>query len=386
MTITPTTLGGELDSFAPGVIDKYSAAELDQITAVRSKDLSLKKAELEWRFEVVRLKLMLDQQDDAEGAILTGSVGHPPSRFWDGARTGDFGTRLQAMADNGNRMTVNRLMQANDAAAKLLGNSVTAVTQSLPLQLATEKGIGSSTLEIYGSLSDEAREVADFYYEQRGELKADMLKEFRQVCDGYEERKPELLQGLADGSLKYPSHIQELMVEWEAQRREQAAREAALLEAAALAEAEHNEEVAQTYTSSVEPDEIVGDQPIPEDVAIRRSPSKAWFSSATGKDKVEEVVGDLAKSLPDLLNSLSDLSMRLEDQFAHASTMHNYAEFWAGYDRFFYTPATARTKWGRGGRLERMKKLRTLLKEVSGKIDVYIANSTPPDGIEYPEK
>ena len=384
MTITPTTLGGELDSFAPGVIDKYSAAELDQITAVRQAGEKTRRAEQSEHSEWVRLKLMLDQQDAAEGLVPIGQEGHPPSRFWDGARAGDFGPKLQDIAERGDRKKIARLVWANAAASKLLG-CVANATQPLPLQTAAEKGIGSSTLEIYGSLSDEAREVADFYYEQRGELKADMLKEFRQVCDGYEERKPELLQGLADGSLKYPSHIQELMVEWEAQRREQAAREAALLEAAALAEAEHNEEVAQTYTSSVEPDEIVGDQPIPEDVAIRRSPSKAWFSSATGKDKVEEVVGDLAKSLPDLLNSLSDLSMRLEDQFAHASTMHNYAEFWAGYDRFFYTPATARSKWGRGGRLERMKKLRTLLKEVSGKIDVYIANSTPPDGIEYPE-
>jgi hypothetical protein len=383
MTITPTGPGGELDSFAPGVIDKYSAPELDQITAVRRKDLSLKKAEQDWRFEVVRLKLMLDKQDAAEGLVATGQGGQQPSRFWDGARAGDFGSRLQGMADNGNRMTVNRWLQANDAAAKLLGSCVTAVTHGLPLQVAAERGIGPSTLEIYGSLSDNAREVADFYYEKRGELKADMLKEFRQVCEGYEERKPELLQGLADGSLKYPSHIQELMVEWEAQRREQVAAQKALDAAAALQKAEDNEAEAESYTPEVEPDTHVGDQPV--DVAVRRSPSKSWFASSVGKQKVQEVVGTLSEPLPDLINGLSGLSKALDDQNRHASVMHNYAEFWAGYDRFFYTESTHRAKWGRAGRLERMRKLRSVLREVASKLDVYISVTTPPADIQYPE-
>lgn len=290
------------------------------------------------------------------------------------------------MADNGNRMTVNRWLQANDAAAKLLGSTVTAVTVALPLQLAAEKGIGPSTLEIYGSLADDAREIADYYYEQRGELKADMLKEFRQVCDGFAERKNELLQGLADGSLKYPSHIQELMVEWDAQRREQAAHERALEEAAALQEAERNEDEAAYYEPEVESEPHIGDQPEPEDVTARRSPSRAWYQSSTGKSKVEEVVGELGKPLPELITSLAELSKRLDDQFAHSSQMHNYAEFWAGYDRFFYSESTHRAKWGRGGRLERMRKLRSQMKEIAGKLDVYISASTPPEGIEYPEE
>jgi hypothetical protein len=383
MTITPSGPGGELDSFAPGVIDKYSAPELDQITAVRRKDLSLKQAERDWRFEVVRLKLMLDQQDDAEGLVQTGGRAESTSRFWDGARAGDFGIRLQSMADNGNRMTVNRWVQANKAAAKLLGFGVTAVTPNLPLQVAAEQGIGPSTLEIYGSLSDDAREVADFYYEKRGELKADMLKEFRQVCEGYEERKPELLQGLADGSLKYPSHIQDLMVEWEAQRREQEAAQKALDAAAALQRAEDNEAEAESYTPQVESDTHVGDQPV--DVAVRKTPSKVWYASSVGKQKVQEVVGTLSEPLPDLINGLSGLSKALDDQNRHASVMHNYAEFWAGYDRFFYSESTHKAKWGRAGRLERMRKLRSVLREVASKLDVYISVTTPPVGIEYPE-
>jgi hypothetical protein len=381
MTITPTGPGGELDSFAPGVIDKYSAPELDQISAVRRKDLSLKQAERDWRFEVVRLKLMLDEQDLDEGIEVYNI--HHSSRFWDGAKAGHFGDRLHAMAENGNRATVHKWMKANAAAAKLLGPSVNALTLELPLQAAAAKGIGPSILEIYGSLSDDVREVADSYYEQRGELKADMLKKFRQVCEGYQERKGELLKGLADGSLKYPSHIQELMVEWEAQRREQDAAQKALDAAAALQKAEDNEAEAQSYTPEVEPDTHVGDQPV--DVAVRRAPSKAWYASSVGKQKVQDVVGTLSEPLPDLINGLSGLSKALDDQNLHASVMHNYAEFWAGYDRFFYTESTNRAKWGRAGRLERMRKLRSVLREVASKLDVYISVTTPPADIQYPE-
>jgi murein L,D-transpeptidase YcbB/YkuD len=210
-----------------------------------------------------------------------------------------------------------------------------------------------------------------------------MLKEFRQVCEGYQERKGELLKGLADGSLKYPSHIQDLMVEWEAQRREQDAAQKALDAAAALQKAEDNEAEAESYTPKVEPDTHVGDQPV--DVAIRRAPSKAWYASSVGKQKVQEVVGTLSEPLPDLINGLSGLSKALDDQNRHASVMHNYAEFWAGYDRFFYTESTHRAKWGRAGRLERMRKLRSVLREVASKLDVYISVTTPPADIQYPE-
>lgn len=381
MTITPTGPGGELDSFAPGVIDKYSAPELDQIVRVRQAGEMTKRAKQAQHCEWVRLKLMLDQQDTAEGVEAYNI--HHSSRFWDGAKAGHFGPDLQDVAERGDRKKVARLVWANDAAAKLLGSSVANATLGLPLQSAAELGIGSSTLEIYGSLSDEAREVADFYYEQRGELKADMLKEFRQVCDGYEERKPELLQGLADGTLKYPSHIQELMVEWEAQRREQDAAQKALDAAAALQKAEDNEAEAESYTPEVEPDTHVGDQPV--DVAVRRAPSKAWYGSSVGKQKVQEVVGTLSEPLPDLINGLSGLSKALDDQNRHASVMHNYAEFWAGYDRFFYTESTHRAKWGRAGRLERMRKLRSVLREVASKLDVYISVTTPPADIQYPQ-
>lgn len=376
--------GKELDSFAPGVIDKYSAPELDQITAVRSKDLSLKKAEQEWRFEVVRLKLMLDQQDDAEGIVPGTGNAHTSSRFWQGAKAGHFGPRLEDYAKDSNRATVQNWIKANEGAKKLLGAGVKILTPALPLEIAAQRGIALWACQIYESLSDEAREVADFYYEQRGELKADMLKEFRQICDGYAERKNELLQGLADGSIKYPSHMQELMVEWETQRREQLAAQAALDEAAALAAAEKNEAEAAKYDPHVKTESHIGDQEPAEDVTIRRTPSKAWYKSNTGSQKVAEVVGDLAAPLPDLINGLAGLSKQLDDQFVHASTMHNYAEFWAGYDQFFYSTSTTKQKWGSNGRLQRMRKLRALMLEVSSKLDVYIANSTPPEGVEYP--
>ena len=59
--------------------------------------------------------------------------------------------------------TVARWVDANDAAAILLGDSVTDVTQSLPLQAAKDLGINPSTLEIYAAFNSDAREVADFY-------------------------------------------------------------------------------------------------------------------------------------------------------------------------------------------------------------------------------
>jgi len=78
------------------------------------------------------------------------------------------------------------------------------------------------------------------------------------------------------------------------------------------------------------------------------------------------------------------LNKKLIDQAEHSGVMHNYAEFWAGYDRFAMSPAAAQRTWGKAGRLERMRKLRGLLIEVQQRLDVYIQNTTPPENIEYP--
>lgn len=370
-------------AYPQGMLDQYNAAEIQQIDKLQEAAVTVNSAEANYRYEVIRLKLMLDGEDQAKGLISNGAVGAPPSRFWDGARAGHFGKRLGGMAEKKNFMTVNRWMQANQAACVLLGNSITGVREFLPLQAASEKGIGASTLEIYAVLNPDQREVADFYYEKTQELKADMLKRIRSVCSDFPERKNELLQGISDESLKYPSHIDDLIEEWRAQAREQKAAEEALARAAALAAAEANEQESNDYKPTVETQPHVGDQP--QNVAARRTPSRAWYESQSGKKQVGEVVGNLDQPLPDLIEGLAELSKRLEDQFAHSSSMHNYAEFWAGYDQFFYTPSTHRAKWGRRGRLGRMEELRKRMLEVAGKLDVYITATKPPANIEYPE-
>jgi hypothetical protein len=368
-------------AYPQGVLDQYNAAEIQQIDKLQEAAVTVNSAEANYRYEVIRLKLMLDGEDRADG-VSTYNI-HNSSRFWDGARAGHFGKRLEEAAQNGNRQTVNRWVQANNAAAVLLGSSVTGVTLDLPIQTAKELGIGASTLEIYAALSPEQREVADFYYEKTRVLKADMLKRIRSVCSDFPERKKELRQGILDESLKYPSQIDDLIEEWRAQAREQKAAEEALARAAALAAAEAYEQEANDYEPTVETQPHIGDQA--ENVAARRTPSRAWYESQSGKKQVSEVVGNLDQPLPDLIEGLAELSKRLEDQFAHSSSMHNYAEFWAGYDQFFYTPSTHRAKWGRRGRLGRMEELRKRMLEVAGKLDVYIAATKPPANIEYPE-
>ena len=368
-------------AYPQGILNQYNAVEIQQIDKLQEAAVTVGTAEANYRCEVIRLKLMLDGEDRADG--LTSPNQHQASRFWNGARARHFGDRLWEMAKKNDTTTVHRWVKANQAAAILLKERTTDVAGALPVQAANELGIGASTLEIYAALSPDQREVADFYYEKTRVLKADMLKRIRSVCNDFPERKNELLQGISDESLKYPSHIDDLIEEWRAQAREQQAAEEALARAAALAAAEANEQESNDYRPTVETQPHVGDQP--KNVAARRTPSRAWYESQSGKKQVGEVVGNLDQPLPDLIEGLAELSKRLEDQFAHSSSMHNYAEFWAGYDQFFYTPSTHRAKWGRRGRLGRMEELRKRMLEVAGKLDVYITATKPPANIEYPE-
>ena len=384
--ITQPDTGGLSAAYAPGMVEQYSTQELDQIGKLQEAAVTVSAAEANYRYEVIRLKLMLDGQDQANGGLHGADRGG--SRFWDGARAGHFGDRLQTMTENGNRMTVNRWVQANNAAAILLGSNVTDVTVGLPLEAAKQLGIGASTLEIYASFDADLREVADFYYEATGELKADMLKRIRTVCNDFADRKDELLQGIASKTIKYPSHVDDLINEWIAQRRELEAVKRAEEHAARLAEAEAAEEDLVDYKPEPPKDEHVGDQEDTsgvEQITERKSPSRKWFDTDSGQMKVKEVVGDLAQPLPDLLTGLTGLNKKLIDQAEHSGVMHNYAEFWAGYDRFAMSPAAAQRTWGKAGRLERMRKLRGLLIEVQQRIDIYIQNTTPPENIEYPE-
>tara|TARA_B100001093_G_C26823835_1_gene1013133 strand:+ start:1313 stop:2461 length:1149 start_codon:yes stop_codon:yes gene_type:complete len=367
-------------SYAPGVLDQYSTQELDQIGKLQDATVTVSAAEANYRYEVIRLKLMLDGEDRADG-VGTYNI-HNSSRFWDGARAGHFGDRLREAAENGNRKTVARWVEANNAAAVLLGSSVTDATLDLPLQSAKKLGIGASTLEIYASFDADLREVADFYYEATGQLKADMLKRIRTVCNDFADRKDELRQGIANKTIKFPSHVDDLIEEWKIQRRELEAVKDAEEHAAKLAAAEYKEDELENEP----PPEPIEPKTEPDDVTRRKARTAAWFKSDSGLIKTKEVVGDLASPLADAVTGLVDLKKELIAQVEHSSEMHNYAEFWAGYDRHAMSPAAAQRVWGKAGRLGRMKKLRGLLIEVRQRLDVYIENSSPPANIEYPDE
>ena len=390
MTTTPFGLTEATDpsvtAYDHGLLSKYNDGELTQVGKVKQAAHAAEKAEKNYYYEVIRLKIMLDGQDASEGSTAGRGNDHPPSRFWEGARKGDFGPALKDVAERGDRKKIARLVWANDAAAKLLGPGVANAPPALPLQLANEQGLEKSTLEKYGNMDPEPQETADLYFQTFGTLKGDYIQVINTLHTDYPVLVDDLREGIICQDLRFPEAVKELWRSHELAMQVQAAEERALEQAVDLAVAEENEESAATYVPTVEPEEHIGDQaPAVEDITVRKTPSKTWYKSDTGKLKVTEVVGELASPLPDLLNGLAGLSKKLDDQFAHASVMHNYTEFWAGYDKFFYSADTQRVKWGRGGRLTRMKKLRALMLEVAGKLDVYITGTTPPENVEYPE-
>ena len=277
-----------------------------------------------------------------------------------------------------------RWLSANAGAQKLLGDRGTIVPRALPLESALELGINASTLEIYARCEGETLEVANFYYDQRGELKADMVKEIMEVMREWPEKRDEILQGIADLSLKYPSHFKDQIHRWETEKA--LAKQKEEDHQVALADAEEKEDEAKSYKPEVTTSDNVGDQPKPSEVTRRRTPSRRWFDGQYGEAAIKDVVGDMAEPLPGLISGLTGLNKKLMDQSEHCGVMHNYTEFWAGYDKFGQTPSAAKKMWGTHGRLERMRKLRGLLSQVMTRLDMYINDTAPFDGLEYPEE
>ena len=258
-------------------------------------------------------------------------------------------------------------------------------TQLLPFELARERGMGQTALCTYMRLFPEAKAMATHYFTVTGELRSNMLQEFEQVIREFPDRTAEITAAITARELTVPSEFKAQKEEW----RQQIAIEKALTEererAARLAEAEAQEEELENYTAPPSEETHVGDQADVEDVTRRIAPSRQWFETDAGIMKVKQVVGDLPEPLPDLLTGLNGLNKALIDQAEHSGVMHNYAEFWAGYDRFAMSTAAAKRTWGSNGRLERMRKLRGFLIEVQQRIDMYIQSTTPPENIEYPE-
>jgi hypothetical protein len=376
---------GQVDVYAPGVLESYNSAELDQIDKVQYAGKLVDEVDFQFSCEVIRLKQLLDGQDQADGLLQTGSVGAPPSRFWDGARSGHFGEKLKTYAAGDGRRNVTRWVTANEAASILLGDSGTHVPESLPFELARKRGMGQTALCHYAKLLPDAKEIANHYFAVTGELRANMLQEFVTVAKSFPDHIEDVCEGITNRELSGPFDIRALRERWEKELEI----EKALIEererAARLAEAEAQEEELEDYEAPPSEETHVGDQAEVEDVTRRIAPSRRWFETDAGIMKVKEVVGDLPEPLPDLLTGLNGLNKALIDQAEHSGVMSNYVGFWAGYDRFAMSPSAAKRTWGQNGRLERMRKLRGKLIEVQQRIDMYIQSTTPPENMEYPE-
>jgi len=379
--IIPTPETGQFSGAYPhGTLDQYNAAELDQIDKVQHAGQIIDEAQHGFQCEVIRLKLLLDGQDQSDG--ITKANQHQSTRFWDGAKAGHFGKRIKEIARDGQRGTVQRWIIANEAASILLGEHVSQDTCNLPFELAREKGMSQTALCTYMRLFPKAREMATHYFNVTREFRSDMLQEFEQVIREFPEHTEFVLNAITNKTLTFPSHFKEQKAEWRAQAREREAAQRALEQAAQLADAENKEEEADNYEPSTNA-EVTPENS--NSVAVRRTRPRSWWKSKKATLKVEEIVCNLDKPLPNLIDGLAGLNRSLKDQFAISSHMVDYAEFWAGYDRFFYSERTHQAKWGRKGRLERMKQLRKSMLEVAGKLDAYISATEPPENIEYPE-
>jgi len=378
--ITQPEAGSFFGVYPHGTLDQYNATELDQIDKVQYAGKTIDEAQHGFQCEVIRLKQLLDGQDQADG--ISGHGQHQSSRFWDGARAGHFGEKLRGYADNGDRKTVQRWITANEAASILLDDRVARATRDLPFELARERGMGQTALCTYMRLFPEAREMATHYFTVTGELRSDMLQEIEQVVREFPERTAEVTAAITVRDLSVPSEFKALKEEW----RKQIAIQKALMEERErqdkLEEAEKFEEEVDKQPPPEKTSNIESSQ---EDVTRRKAPTASWFKSDSGVMKTKNVVGDLPKPLADAVNGLSGLKKQLYIQRDHSSEMHDYAQFWAGYDRHAMSEAAAQRVWGQAGRLGRMEKLRKLIIEVNQMLDIYIKNTTPPENIEYPE-
>ena len=379
--ITQTEAGSLSGAYAPGVLNQYNTSELDQINKVQHAGQLIDEVQHTFQCEVIRLKLLLDGKDQADG--ITPGNGRPPSRFWDGARAGHFGDKLQEIADSGQRGTVQRWLTANDAAAKLLKSSVSQDTQLLPIEVARERGMGQTALCNYASMKPAAKAMANHYFTVTGQLRSDMLQECTTMTLNWPNRQDEVYELITQRKLTTPTQFRDQREAWQKELDIQKAliEEQERQDKLAAAEAEE-----EALDNEPEPETTPSVDAKAEDVTRRKAPTPGWFKSDSGLIKTKEVVGDLPKPLADAVTGLNGLRRELRAQVVHCSEMHNYAEFWAGYDKHAMSQATAQRTWGKDGRLGRMRKLRSLLIEVQQQIDIYIRNTTPPENIEYPEE
>ena len=387
MSLTPQVVE-TVSAHAPGVLANFSEAEIQQSDRVRQVGEQLDDTEKQWLTEVVKLKLVMDQNDPATAG------GPGGSRFWRTAREGLHGSKLQQMVEADNRKTINQALRCNSAAAELLGLSGTRVpvttedsSELLPLEIALNQDISLRALETFGQLTDEAKPAAGLLLKTHSKAPQHALQQINNLYRDFPELDQQLREGIKSGTLTSQQAIRDLMSSERQARAEAESARRALEQADNLQEAEAEEE-RLAEVAKTKPVPSAAPKTVAEKAAAlveRKAPPRSYFESDAGKAKVTEIIGALPDGLGSLLTTLNTLEKELNTQFDHVESHADIRSFMAGYDRYFYSPSAAARKWGKGGRLDRMEKLRGKLLFLSGLVENYIRATTPDKETIYPD-
>lgn len=392
-----TTAVVDVSTHPHGALSTLTETELEKSATVRAVGEKASKAEKAFRLAVIALKMEMDANDPNAG----GHGDHSGSRFWNSAREGQHGPYLQEMVESGNRMTVQRWLKYEKAATELLVG-VTRVTPdseaSSPLATAEalDRGLSFRVLESFSGLPENAKSAARLMFQERDKVSQHAIEQIGKLYRDYPQLDNKLCEGITSGEITRQKDIELLMEqEREARIRAEAERDKAVAEADAARRAletardlervdteEHQLATQREETKQFA--EAATARPV-NTITKREARPRSYYESDKGKLEVARVLGDIPDLMPVLGENLNQLEKDLKQQFDHYAVMHNYREFMAGYDAYFYSEKAAAKRWGKGGRLERLKKLQDQLKYLTELLGNYIGISTPEAGTIYPD-
>lgn len=385
MSITPTVVDTPVSTHPHGSLATLTESELQKSATVRTVGEKASKAENAFRLAVIALKLEMDTNDPA--VERTGGQGSE-SRFWKTAREGLHGIYLQEMIESGNRVKLHRWLKYEQAATELLVG-VTRVTPNseAPRPLATaealDRGLSFRALESFSTLSDDAKDTARTMLNSHQKVSQHDIEQISKVHRDYPGLVPTLRQGIESGEITRQKDIDTLMREEDNARAVEADRiKREQEEAAKLAKVEEEEEKLSTKRGESAP--AATEKPT-SSITQRKALPRRYYEGDRGKLEVARVVGDLPDLIPSLGASLNKLEKELANQFDCFGEMQHYREFMAGYDAYFYSEKAVERKWGKGGRLARLKKIQSQLNYLSQQVTNYIDISTPNPETIYPD-
>ena len=398
MSLTPQVVE-PVSTHPHGSLAALTNTEIQKSATVRTVGEKLDKVNTEFRLAVIALKLEMDANDSG-----TQGGHNNESRFWKSTREGQHGPYLQEMVENGNRRTVQRWLTYEKAATELLEFCVARATQDAEptSQLATvealDRGLSFSALESFSSLPQEAKPAARLMLQERDKVSQHDIEQIGKLYRNYPELDIKLCEGITSGDITKQKDIELLMErEREARIKAESDRDRAIGEADAARRAlEQANNLQQAEAEEDRLAEVAKTKPVPSSapktvaekaaaLVERKAPPRSYFESDAGKAKVTEIIGALPDGLGSLLTTLNTLEKELNTQFDHVESHADIRSFMGGYDRYFYSPSAAARKWGKGGRLDRMEKLRSKLLYLSGRIENYIRATTPDKETIYPE-